>query len=183
LIGAGLSANATTADGRYPPAWQGLGTAFGEELEVDAATPIDALSTFQSMYDRPYLINRLADLLLVNEVAPGEVHQSFAQLPFDIIVTTNVDFLIEQAYREQRRPCLPLLGESQLTIQRRPEATYLLKFHGDLNHPDSLVVTEDDYDGFLQRHPVLTTFLSSVTASMTQTCGRSSHCCGNDWAG
>jgi len=55
-----------------------------------------------------------------------EVHQSFAQLPFDIIVTTNVDFLIEQAYREQRRPCLPLLGESQLTIQRRPEATYLL---------------------------------------------------------
>lgn len=162
LIGAGLSANATTADGRYPPAWQGLGTAFGEELEVDAATPIDALSTFQSMYDRPYLINRLADLLLVNEVVPGEVHQSFAQLPFDIIVTTNVDFLIEQAYREQRRPCLPLLGESQLTIQRRPEATYLLKFHGDLNHPDSLVVTEDDYDGFLQRHPVLTTFLSSL---------------------
>jgi hypothetical protein len=162
LIGAGLSANAATADGRHPPAWQGLGEQFGKELEVDLADPVDALSAFQSTYDRPYLINRLADLLFVNEVVPGAVHQSFAQLPFDIAVTTNVDFLLERAYQEQRRPCMPLVGESQLTIRRRPEATYLLKFHGDINHPDSLVVTEDDYDGFLQRHPVLTTFLSSL---------------------
>lgn len=162
LIGAGLSANATTADGRRPPAWQQLGQEFAKELEVDAVNPIDALSAFQSMYDRPYLINRLSEFLLVDHVEPGEVHQAFAQLPFDMIVTTNFDFLIEQSYREQRRPCLPLLGESQLTIARRPEATYLLKFHGDINHPDSLVLTEDDYDGFLQRHPVLTTFLSSL---------------------
>jgi hypothetical protein len=125
------------------PAWQGLGKQFGKELEVDVADPIDSLSAFQSMYDRPYLINRLADLLFVNEITPGSVHHSFAQLPFDIVVTTNVDFLIERVYQAQRRPCLPLLGESQLTIRRRPEATYLLKFHGDINHPDSLVVTED----------------------------------------
>ena len=87
LIGAGLSANATTADGRRPPVWQRLGEEFASELEVDAANPIDALSAFQSMYDRPYLINRLTELLLVNHVEPGEVHQAFAQLPFDIIVS------------------------------------------------------------------------------------------------
>lgn len=162
LIGAGLSANATTADGRRPPAWPGLAEQFGEELEVDATNPIDALSAFQSTYDRPYLVNRLSDLLLVDEVELGPVHQSLAQLPFDMVVTTNVDFLLERAYQEQRRPCIPLIGASQLTINRRPEATYLLKFHGDLNHPDNLVVTEDDYDGYLQRQPVLTTFMSSL---------------------
>lgn len=162
LIGAGLSANASTADGRHPPAWQELGKEFGKELEVATTAPIDALSAFQALYDRPYLINRLADLLLVNDVEPGAVHQAFAQLPFDIVVTTNIDFLLERAYQDQRRPWVPLLGESQLTIQRRPEATYLLKFHGDIHHPDHLVVTEDDYDGFLQRHPILTTYLSSL---------------------
>jgi hypothetical protein len=162
LIGAGLSANASTADGRRPPAWQELGKEFSKELEVATAAPIDALSAFQALYDRPYLINRLADLLFVNDVEPGPVHQAFAQLPFDIVVTTNIDFLLERAYQEQRRPWVPLLGESQLTIQRRPEATYLLKFHGDIHHPDHLVVTEDDYDGFLQRHPILTTYLSSL---------------------
>ena len=101
------------------------------------------------------------DVLLVKEIEPGPVHTAFAQLPFDIVVTTNVDFLLERAYEQQRRPCEPLLGESQLSIGRGRDATYLLKFHGDLRHPDSLVVTEDDYDGFLRRNPLLTTYLSS----------------------
>ncbi|GGK63331.1 hypothetical protein GCM10011509_09680 [Ornithinimicrobium pekingense] len=81
-------------------------------------------------------------------------------MPFDIVLTTNADFLLERAYERQRRPYVPLLGESQLSLARRPEATQLLKFHGDLRHPGDLIMTEEDYDGFLRRKPLLTTYIS-----------------------
>ncbi|WP_406364887.1 SIR2 family NAD-dependent protein deacylase [Streptomyces sp. NBC_01546] len=163
IVGAGISAAAMTEDGRSPPTWPQL----AEQLEKDLpgriyAGPIDSISAYADTYGRSYLIERLVELLYVNEIQPGETHKAFAKLPFDTVVTTNFDFLVEQGYAEERRPCVPLIGESQLAIQHRPEATYLLKLHGDLNHPDQLVATEDDYDGFVRRNPLLATYLSWV---------------------
>jgi hypothetical protein len=165
VIGAGLSACATLDDGRSPPLWNDLGTEIAADLEVPASDPIDVLSAYAATYRRPRLVERLGELLLVDEVQTSPAHRAFAQLPFDMVVTTNVDFLLERAYSEQRRPCVPMLGESQLAIPRRSAATHLLKFHGDLNHPDQLVVTEEDYDGFLDRNPLLATFLASAFLS------------------
>lgn len=161
ILGAGVSASAITEDGKHPPTWSKLAA----ELEADLpgrvpAGPMDALSAYADTYGRPYLVERLGELLYVNDIEPGAAHVAFAKLPFDTVVTTNIDFLVEQGYAGQRRPCVPLIGESQLAMQPRPEATYLLKFHGDLNHPDQLVVTEEDYDGFVRRNPLLVTYLS-----------------------
>lgn len=161
LIGAGVSATASTDDNRRPPPWGALGKALARDVPgLGSAGPIDAVSAFAELYGRAALVERLTDLLLVDDVEPSSVHSAFAQLPFDMVITTNVDFLLETAYAQQLRPCVPLLGESQLSISRRPEATYLLKFHGDLRHPDDLVMTEADYDGFLRRRPLLATYLS-----------------------
>jgi hypothetical protein len=161
IIGAGISATATTPDHRSPPGWSLLGNQLASDLTSKTVTsPVDAISAYSDTYGRASLLERLSDLLLVESIEPGDVHGAFAQLPFDTVVTTNIDFLLEQAYERQRRPCVPLIGESQLSIQRRPEATYLLKFHGDLRHPDNLVMTEEDYDGFVRRNPLLATYLS-----------------------
>ena len=142
VLGAGISATAATEDGRQPPGWAGLGKALA--ADVPAADP-DTRSTrspaYGQLYGRVALLERLTDLLLVNDVEPSAVHAAFARLPFDIVVTTNVDFLLEAAYQAQQRPCIPLLGESQLSTVQRPEVTHLPKFHGDLRHPDELVMT------------------------------------------
>lgn len=161
VIGAGFSRNAVTDDGRRPPTWSELGKQLALDApSADANNPIDAISAYSDTYGRPALVERLSELLLLDEVDPSDTHLAFAQLPFDMVVTTNADFLLELAYQRRRRPCVPLLGESQLTIARRAEATYLLKFHGDLRHPNELVMTEEDYDGFLQRRPLLSTYMS-----------------------
>jgi hypothetical protein len=160
IVGAGLSATAVTEDRRSPPRWAELGAALEQDVAGTPVNPIDAISEYADLYGRSALVGRLSELLLVDVVEPSEVHLAFASLPFDIVVTTNVDFLLEAAYERRRRPCVPLLGESQLSLARRPEATYLLKFHGDLRHPDELVMTEEDYDGFLRRKPLLATYLS-----------------------
>ncbi len=161
VIGAGFSRNAIGEDGGRPPDWRELGAQMALDVPAAGANdPIDAISAYAEMYGRPALVERLSELLLVNAVDPSPVHLAFAQLPFDMVVTTNADFLLEAAYDRQRRPCVPLLGESQLSIARRAEATHLLKLHGDLRHPADLVMTEEDYDGFLQRRPLLATYMS-----------------------
>lgn len=161
VIGAGISRNARTDDGRRPPNWSEL----GDLLAVDVPTtsrgnPVDAISSYADLYGRAALVERLTELLLVNEVEPSEVHAALARLPFDMVVTTNADFLLEAAYQQQRRACEPILGESQLSLALRPATTGLLKFHGDLRHPEELIMTEADYDGFLRRRPLLATYLS-----------------------
>lgn len=161
FVGAGFSVNAATAEGDRPPTWEKLGQSLAKDVpDVASANPLEAVSAYAELYGRAALVERLEALLLVDEAEPGAVHAAFARLPFDTVVTTNADFLLEAAYQREHRPCIPLLGESQLSITRRPEVTYLLKFHGDLRHPEDLVMTEEDYDGFLRRKPLLTTYLS-----------------------
>jgi NAD-dependent SIR2 family protein deacetylase len=124
ILGAGISATAQTEDGRRPPGWAELAKKLAKDLHgVDSANPIDAISSYGDLYSRPNLVERLSELLLVNDIEPGDVHRAFAQVPFDIVVTTNVDFLLERAYAGQRRPCEPLVGESRLSSSaalRRP---------------------------------------------------------------
>jgi hypothetical protein len=43
----------------------------------------------------------------------------------------------------------------------------LIKLHGDLNHPDRLVVTEEDYDNFLNRNPLMSTYLGNLLITRT----------------
>ena len=39
--------------------------------------------------------------------------------------------------------------------------------HGDLHHPDRLVATEEDYDAFLDRYPVIATYLANLLITRT----------------
>jgi hypothetical protein len=45
--------------------------------------------------------------------------------------------------------------------------TLLLKLHGDLHHPERIVATESDYDGFLTAYPLLATYLSNQLITKT----------------
>lgn len=55
---------------------------------------------------------RLSELLLVDGVEPGDVHDPFAQVPVDTVITTNVDLLLEDACTKRHRPHPALPGES-----------------------------------------------------------------------
>ena len=42
-----------------------------------------------------------------------------------------------------------------------------MKVHGDLHHPNSLVLTESDYDSFIDSNPLLVTWLANQLISKT----------------
>lgn len=168
IIGAGMSLNAVVPSNRWLPLWGDLGKALSTEIpDYPYTNPIDAISAYEHEFGRPKLVERLGELLCVEEARPGDAHREFCSIPFDIVCTTNFDFLLEKQYEVTPSYCRPVLDEDQLSSNLRDAGTVLLKLHGDLRHPRRLVVTEEDYDGFISRYPLLSTYLANLLITRT----------------
>jgi SIR2-like protein len=168
IIGAGFSRNAVVPAGKQMPLWADLGSSFATEIgDYASAGALDAISAYEHEYGRPKLIERLAEALLISESRPGTAHQAFCSIPFDIVCTTNFDFLLERQYEAVPRNCTPVVDEEQLSINVRDSGVGLLKLHGDLRHPVRLVATETDYDRFLDKYPMLATYLANLLITRT----------------
>lgn len=168
IVGAGLSRNAVLPSGQTMPLWNELGKRFAEDMQGYKYTnAIDTVSAYEYQFGRPKLIEKLSDLLFLNEAQPIGTHRAFCDVEFDIVCTTNFDFLLEKGYENISRFCTPIIDEDQLSINRTGRSTVLLKLHGDLHHPKRLVVTEEDYDLFLERYPLIATYLANLLITRT----------------
>jgi hypothetical protein len=162
IVGAGFSANAVTPDGSELPQWQKLGRLLAADVpSLHYENPIDAISAYEQEYGRAELIERLKVLLKLGQAQPGTAHKAFCSLGFERVITTNFDLLLEQSYQTAGKPCLPIIDEQQLASINPYPGPLLLKLHGDLHHPDRLIVTEDDYDRFLRAYPLIATYLAA----------------------
>jgi hypothetical protein len=168
VIGAGMSRNAVVTSGRKVPLWDELGHELALELQdYPYAGALDAVSAYAHEYGRPRMVARVAEALLINEARPGDAHRAFCSILFDIVCTTNVDFLIERQYEATARYCRPIVDEDHLAVNDRSNTTALLKLHGDVHHPARLVLTEEDYDTFLDKYPLLATYLANLLITRT----------------
>ncbi len=168
VIGAGMSLNAILPKGKNMPLWSALSNQLSDELNDYSATSVlDGISAYEHEFGRTRLIERLSEILLIREALPGNAHKEFCTIPFDIVCTTNFDFLLERQYDLTPRYVYPVVDEEQLSINTGSAGTLLLKLHGDLRHPSRLIVTESDYDGFLSNYPLLATYLSHQLITKT----------------
>lgn len=168
FIGAGFSRNALVPPGAILPDWDELGRRIAAALpEYQYTTALDAISAYSHEYSRAKLVEALGQALLIESAQPGSAHKAFCELPFETVVTTNFEFLLEFGYASINRACVPIVNEDQLAIGRTATGVRLLKLHGDFHHPTRLIATEEDYDGFLGRYPLLATYLSSLLISST----------------
>lgn len=168
VIGAGMSRNAVVTSGRQVPLWDELGRTLAAEIQdYPYAGALDAVSAYAHEYGRPRMVERVAEALLINEARPGDAHRSFCSILFDIVCTTNVDFLLERQYEATPRYCRPIVDEDHLAVNDRSNTTALLKLHGDVHHPARLVLTEEDYDTFLDKYPLLATYLANLLITRT----------------
>lgn len=170
VVGAGMSLNAKLPPPAKMPLWAELGKSFADELlDYSPTSVLDSISAYEHEFGRARLIERLAELLHVNRAQPGPAHKEFCSLPFDIVCTTNFDFLLENQYdlERQDRTVHPVVDEDQLSINIGTAGTLLLKLHGDVRHPKRLVVTEADYDSFLTNYPLIATYLANLLITKT----------------
>lgn len=168
IIGAGFSKNAELPVGLKMPLWDDLGKLLSDSLmDYEYSNAIDAISAYSHEFSRAKLVESLHEYLLVETAAPGTTHKAFCNLHFELVVTTNLEFLLERGYESIGKYCHPIIDENQLAIDSKGPKVNLLKLHGDIHHPNRLVVEEEDYDLFLDRYPLISTFLANLLISKT----------------
>jgi hypothetical protein len=168
IVGAGFSKNAEIPQKKSILDWNELGNEIANEInDYEYINALDAISAYCHEYSRTKLVEKLTSLLLVDSIKPGKTHLAFCELQFDIVCTTNFEFLLEDGYKLASKYCRPIIEEDQLSISTNSENVILLKLHGDLHHPNRLIATEEDYDSFLEKYPILSTYLANLLISRT----------------
>jgi hypothetical protein len=135
------------------PSWSALVGEIGEELGFDADIFRD-FSTYFALAEY-YQIKKgslrgLAKLLDTKwhgpsvSIATSALHRSIVELEFPRIYTTNFDRWLERAFKHWKHEYHKIVKVTDIGGSRSG-VTDIVKFHGDFDDPDSLVLTESNY--------------------------------------
>lgn len=168
IVGAGFSKNADIPEGLTMPDWNELGARAADEIPgYDYNNnAIDALSYYEDLYSRVKLVELLLSELHFGEIQPGDTYKAFCKLFTGTICTTNFDSLIEDTFTMLHQPVSVVVTKDRLTVGSKNERR-IIKLHGDFNHPDKMVITEHDYDVYLDENPIFATYIANLFISNT----------------
>ncbi len=109
---------------------------------------------------RQDLVNRIRTAV-DDHTEPSPALRALAELPFPIVMTTNYDQLFERALAlspERKRPYVGIYSRERVVTPDYPgpddpsgDKPFVFKMHGDINVPESIVVTDEDYIHFVLR--------------------------------
>ena len=115
------------------------------------------------------LVRAIKEEITAPDIEVSPALRMLAELPFPIIITTNYDGLFDIALSRANtlggRPKRPLIQTYDPTrtdptetapLDPVEEQPVLLKLHGDIDRPETVVVTEEDYIEFVQKMSIST---------------------------
>jgi len=99
--------------------------------------------------------------------ATGEIpepHKIIVKLPFSAVVTTNYDKLLERAYAEVGNlPKTPTHRDIDILGPLLFDGSFfILKAHGDIDRPDSMILTTSDYQELIHTNAAFNSFFSAL---------------------
>jgi hypothetical protein len=101
-----------------------------------------------------------------NTRPPDPLHRALVELPVRVIITTAYDDRLEASLRAAGRPFLSVVRDTDVPFDD-PDRVQLIRLHGTVSQPDSLVLTEDDAADLFARLPIITKILQGHFASKT----------------
>ena len=125
-----------------------------QQQQLDPALPLPRYAEeWVDLHNgRRYELTRVLQRLFTADPASTKYHELLAQIPFlDKIVTTNYDTLFERVYGGR----LHKITRGRDIGFGEPQQVEFYKVHGDIENPDSLVVTEEDYRNFFEKQDSL----------------------------
>jgi hypothetical protein len=148
FVGAGLSMTVGL------PSWRQLIEHMGEELGLDPAWFLSADNNYQTLAEYYRLqkgsIGPLRSWMDRNwsvseeKVRASRVHEIVVLLEFPIIYTTNYDANLETAFQVHRREYVKIANTRDIA-KANNSVTQIVKYHGDFEDDQSLVIAETDY--------------------------------------
>lgn len=148
FVGAGASA------GLGVPAWRGLIEHLGTDLGFDPDTFCGFSDSFLALAE--YYRIRKGSLSVVrdwmtrewhvsdDELRASRVHETLIGLDFPLIYTTNFDHFLERAFEVRGKRFNKIVSVEDLSNADAALPT-IVKFHGDIDDEDSLMLSETDY--------------------------------------
>src|SRR5262249_26881279 len=95
---------------------------------------------------------------------PNSLHKLLADIPFRTCLTTNWDSLLEDSLSIMRRVNVIFDGDTARTW-RESQATQIIKFHGTIQAPKSIVFGLSDYSRLYQQPSVLMSLVRTDIAT------------------
>lgn len=108
--------------------------------------PFIAQSYVNNGYDKGEFKKSIGEQFSSSETT--EFHHRIARLPIRNYWTTNYDPLIENALKAERKHYDLIYDNESFTKLDDEREHIVFKCHGDYNHPDSIIITEEDYEHF-----------------------------------
>jgi hypothetical protein len=169
FIGGGASTSSGLPD--WPTLMRPWANAVGARWpqNVDDLTASHLLTVaqfYENQLGRNALIRALREALDTTTVAPSALHQILPTLPISTIFTTNYDDLLERSWQATNRKLNVIVSEAELAFWREDQVQ-LIKLFGDLDRPQSLVITQSDFNTYLATHPRLIERLRTLLESKT----------------
>jgi hypothetical protein len=164
FCGAGIS----MGTGGLPSGWQ-LSQELAERAELgdvsgmalpEVAQAYELKLGYQSLIQ--YVINHIDD----PKYLPLRTHQLIATLPFNKVITTNWDNLLEEALRQAGQPFVKVVRDADIAFADE-EKVLLIKLHGSIEQKDTIVITGDDYYDVFYRLPEIAKVVGAYFATRT----------------
>ena len=160
-VGAGLSlyAGLPSGAGLREILYEGLTPLEKEEVgkNSDLSHLADEICTLKG--NRNYIIQTLKNTF-TRDFLSTETHKIISQIPhFRNIITTNYDSLFESVYGSSK---LNVIFSDDHTPYIDDKKVNLFKIHGDLSAPNSIIITESDYNNFFSKDTEQNTIWSVI---------------------
>ena len=92
--------------------------------------------------------------------SPTAAHQALARLPIKLVFTANYDDLLERAFRDAGKRVNLVTKDNYIPyIEQGGNVVNVLKLWGDLDQPESIVLTREQYGRFFLERPQLVKLL------------------------
>jgi len=167
FVGAGISMSVSwfsNGSQRRGPSWQEVvdyaanELGFKPELARVRGTDLQILEYYNIKQGGE--LARLKNWLVKQLDAPDDalrdspVHKALSRMGnCETIYTTNFDDFLERSFILNGRACKPVVVEAEMG--RDPQLCNIVKFHGDLDHPAEMVISETQYERRLRLKEVL----------------------------
>ena len=169
LVGAGFSKNAQLiSGGAMPVNWDELGELFFEKThkrkpdnkDLAYANVLRLAEDIEYSYDREELTKLIREAINDDKLEPSDIHMRLLALPWKDVYTTNYDSLLERAatrLNEQGRRIYSIIrDDASFGLESSP---FLIKLHGDINDPKTIIITEEDYRTYSSSHQAMINYI------------------------
>lgn len=169
FCGAGISISAGYPSGKSLT--EMLRSSLTEEemtsYDIDGSTELmDISEAIETMKGRHFLQNLLLDIFNRHNLPKISLQRKIARIPqIRTIITTNYDFLFEDAYKDRA----DFLFTSDDLHKLDSRKVSLFKIHGDPEHPEQVVISRNDYAKFYNNSltKIFWDYIKSILATKT----------------